>query len=408
MASQLLTAGLGFLFWVLAARQFDEQSVGFASAAISAMSLLGTVGTVGLGTLLIREMPLNPGREHRMVSAALLLSGGLGAALGAIFVLLAPVLSREFAPLTADPLIWLSVIVGCALTAASLNLDQALVGLLHSGIQLMRNIVAAAGRLLVLVGATLLGWRAGNAAMLGSWSLALGLSMAAVAILVIGRRRLRSAFPPAWRILGVQRGAALQHHLLNLSSQAPGWIMPLITVTVLSAATNARFYLAWTLVGLASFVPGALCWALYASASRDFSSLARNGRITLGLSIAAAAASMLVLWLFGSLILTPLGPSYAEAAAGPLPLLAVTLIPVAIKSHFVTIHRVQGTLNSASLVVAGAGLLEVAGAAVGAHYADLIGLSVGLLTAMLLETAVMFPTVSRAILVPRVDGRASP
>jgi 1,4-dihydroxy-2-naphthoate octaprenyltransferase len=184
--------------------------------------------------------------------------------------------------------------------------------------------------------------------------------------------------------------------------------MPLITVTVLSAATNARFYLAWTLVGLASFVPGALCWALYASASRDFSSLARNGRITLGLSIAAAVASTLVLWLLGSWILAPLGRSYQAAAAGPLPLLAMTLIPVAIKSHFVTIHRVQGTLNSASLVMTGAGVLEVAGAAVGAHYADLIGLSVGLLMAMLLETAVMFPTVYRAILSPRADRRASP
>jgi O-antigen/teichoic acid export membrane protein len=401
MASQVLTAGVGFLFWVVAARRFDEASVGVASAAISAMSLLGAIGTVGMGTLLIREMPLNRGSEHRMLSAALLLSSGLGAALGLAFVLLAPLLSDEFAPLVADPWVSLSVIVGSGLTAAGLNMDQALVGLLRSELQLVRNIVAAGGRLLLLLATAVAGSLAGSLAMLGSWSGALALSMLALALIALRRGQLRSAVPPAWRILHFHRAAALRHHMLNLSIQVPGWVMPLITLTVLSAATNARFYLAWMLVGLASFVPAALCWALYASSSRDISSLARNGRITLALSVAAAVISALMLWLLGAQILTPLGASYAEAAAGPLPVLAMTLLPVAIKSHFVTIHRVRGTLNSASLVVAGAGLVEIVGAILGAHLGDLTGLSVGLLTAMLLEAAVMLPTVYEAIVSPR-------
>jgi len=75
----------------------------------------------------------------------------------------------------------------------------------------------------------------------------------------------------------------------------------------------------------------------------------------------------------------------------------MTLIPVVIKSHYVTIQVLRGTLNSAILVVAGAGALEVAGAAIGAHYGDLLGLSVGLLAAMSLGAAVMLPTVDEAI-----------
>jgi O-antigen/teichoic acid export membrane protein len=405
MASQLLTAAVGFLFWVVAARRFDESSVGFASAAISAMSLLGAVGTIGMGTLLIREMPLNPGREHRMLSAALVLSGSLGAALGAIFVLLAPLLSSEFSPLIADPLIWLSMIVGTGLTAAGLNMDQALVGLLRSGLQLMRNVIAAGGRLLLVVGAVLAGWQAGNVAVLGSWTVALALSLAALALVAMRRGRLGSAWPPAWRTLDFHRTAALQHYLLNITTQIPGWGMPLITLTVLSAATSAHFYLAWTLVGLASFGMAALTWSLYASSSRDPSSLAINGRFTLGLSIAAAAASAIVLWILGPWILTPLGGSYAEAAAGPLAVLALTLIPVAIKSHYLVIHRVRGTLNTATLVAGSGAMLEIGGATVGAVYGDLIGLCVGLLAALLLEVAVMLPTVYTAIISP--GGSAS-
>ena len=407
MASQVLTAGIGFLFWVVAARGFDEPSVGFASAAISAMSLLGAIGTVGMGTLLIREMPLNPGREHRMLSAALLLSGGLGVVMGVIFVLVAPLLSGEFAPLTANPLIWVSVIVGSGLTAAGLNVDQALVGLMRSELQLVRNIVQAAGRLILLFAAVFIGWQTGIVAMLGSWVLALGVSLAILALIALWRRQLGTAFPPAWGILDFHRGAALQHHLLNLSIQIPGWVMPLITLAVLSAATNARFYLAWMLVGLASFVPTALTWALYAGSSRDISSLARNGRITLALSLAAATGSALLLWLFGPQILSPLGASYADAAEGPLPVLALTLLPIAIKSHYVTIHRVRGTLNSASLLVGGAGALEITAATIGAHLGDLIGLSLGLLAAMLLESLIMLPTVFEAIVSPRSVSSAT-
>jgi O-antigen/teichoic acid export membrane protein len=407
MASQVLTAGVGFLFWVVAARQFDVASVGFTSAAISAMSLLGAVSTVGMGTLLIREMPMNAGSEHKMLSAALVLSGGLGMVLGAAFVVLAPLLSHEFAPLTADPLIWLSVIVGSGLTAAGLNMDQALVGLLRSDLQLLRNIVAACGRLLLLGGAVLIGWQAGNAAMLGSWSLALVLSLASLALLAAQRRQLGSAFPPAWGILDLHRAAALRHHVFNLSIQVPGWIMPLITLTMLSAATSARFYLPWLLVGLASFVPVALTWSLYASASRDISSLPRNGRITLALSLAAAVLSVVVLWVLGARILSPLGAAYAEAAAGPLPVLALTLIPSAIKAHFVTIHRVRGMLNFATVVVGGAGALEVGAAAVGAHFGGLIGLSIGLLVAMVIEAAVMMPSVYEAIISPRHSAKAA-
>lgn len=410
MVSQLVTAGVGFVFWVVAARRFDEASIGFTSAAISAMSLLAAISTLGMGTLLIREMPLNRGREHRMITAALILSGGLGLLLGAAFVLLAPMISSEFAPMTQEPLVGLALVSGTALATVGLNADQALVGLLHSELQLMRNIVAAVGRLLLLLGASLIGWQAGRSIMLGSWSLALALSMGLLVLIALGRGRLRAAFPPAFDTIHFHRGSALQHHALNLAIQVPGWVMPLVTLIVLSAATNARFYLAWMLVGLASFIPVALTWSLYASASRDISTLRRSGRVTLGLSLVAACSAALFLWLFGPQVLSAFGTSYAVSASGPLPLLALTLIPVTIKSHFTVIHRVRGTLAAATMVVAAGGILEVVAATIGARYGDLIGLSLGLLVAMLLESIVMLPTVYEAIisaggtLVPTAEG----
>ena len=52
-----LTSVFGVVFWIIAAREFSQQAVGYGSTAISAMTLLGTVGMFGLGTMLIGELP---------------------------------------------------------------------------------------------------------------------------------------------------------------------------------------------------------------------------------------------------------------------------------------------------------------------------------------------------------------
>ncbi|HET7636224.1 MAG TPA: oligosaccharide flippase family protein, partial [Candidatus Limnocylindria bacterium] len=337
MASQVLTAGVGFLFWVVAAREFDETAVGFASASISTMSLLGAIGTVGMGTLLIREMPLHRGNEHRMLSGALLLSAVLGGALGIGFVLVGPIISNELAPLRTSWPIGGVLVLGSGLTAAALNMDQALIGMLRSELQLLRNVVAAIGRLLLLVGAATISIASGSFSILGAWSFAVAISLLLLAAMAVPRGRLVRSLPPAWHLLLRLNGrAALEHHFLNLAIQVPGWMMPLITLTALSAATNARFYLAWMLIGLASFIPAALTWTLYAAASRDLSALVREGRVTLSISLASAVASAIVIIVLGRFALAILGPSYTSMADGTLQLLSLTLLPVAIKGHYVT------------------------------------------------------------------------
>ena len=57
-----VTSGLGFAFWWLAARMFSTEAVGLASAIISTMTLLGSASILGLGTLLIAELPKQRGK----------------------------------------------------------------------------------------------------------------------------------------------------------------------------------------------------------------------------------------------------------------------------------------------------------------------------------------------------------
>jgi O-antigen/teichoic acid export membrane protein len=396
MASQLGTAGIGFVFWLVAARSFSTASVGLASAAISVMALLGSIGTLGMGTLLIREMPQHRGSEARMVAGALILGGAIGMLLSLGFAVVAPLALPEFGPLR-EPMLAAALIFGTGFTAAGLTLDQAQVGMQRSDLTLLRNVASAGGRLVLVLIGVLAGWTAGRELLLGAWALGLGLSFILPAI-AQRRHGLRRALPPAWDLLARYRGAAAQHHLLNLTVQVPGWLMPIITVAVLSAATNAQFYVAWMLVGLGSFIPVALTWSLYAAASRDPDALHSSGRVTLAISTVAALLIVAGMAVFGELLLTPFGAAYTAAAHGPLPILALTLLAVVVKAHYTTIHRIRKTLRAATtILLIGAGL-EVIGAALGATSNGLIGLSAGLLSAMTIETLLMAPTVYGAII----------
>src|SRR5690349_15434348 len=94
-----VTSGLGFVYWWLAAREFVPQEVGIGSASISVMTLLGTFCIMGLGTLLITELPRRPEQAGPLISTSLIVVGGVGGAIGIIFALAAPTFSASFSPL---------------------------------------------------------------------------------------------------------------------------------------------------------------------------------------------------------------------------------------------------------------------------------------------------------------------
>lgn len=94
-ADAAASSALGLGFWLLAARLYRADEVGIASAAVSALSLIAVFGHVGLGQGLIRFLPLCPERRNEMVSAALVATALVSLAVGAAFLLGAPVWARR-------------------------------------------------------------------------------------------------------------------------------------------------------------------------------------------------------------------------------------------------------------------------------------------------------------------------
>ena len=388
-----ITAGLGFVYWWLAARLFSQEAVGFASALISAMSLLGTIGIFGMGTLLIGELPRQPEQRGALITTALAVAAGVSAVLGIIFALIAPLVSAELRTLAGGVGTLLLFTAGVVLTAVTLVLDQAMIGMLRGELQLWRNAIFAVGKLgvLWLVGL----WAAGGGGLpiYTTWTLgnlASIIGMALIAAMAGARLRVCR---PRWELLRRLPGAALGHHALNLALQLPALALPVIVTAILSAALNASFYMSWLLLHLVFAIPYTLTTVLYAAGIGDRATFAHKLRLTLGLAIALGVLSNIVLWAGADMLLGVFGHAYAEQAGGSLRIMGLAVFPLIIKDHFVAVQRVHERIPRAALLAMIGSALELAGAAIGASVDGLVGLSIGLVLALCVEAAFMARTV---------------
>lgn len=391
VGTTLVTSVLGFGFWWVAARMFPPETVGFASAAISAMMLLGSICILGLGTLLTGELQRHPGNEMSLINAALLLVGGVGGGVGIMFALIAPFNSSAFSPLRASFQDILLFAFGVSLTTITLVLDQALIGLLRGEVQFWRNTLFAVIKLVALLGAGLWLSHSVGLTMYNTWTFGNLVSLGVLTVFVLlkrggpGRKYL-----PHWELLRQLKSAALQHHLLNLIIQAPTLALPLFVTTLLSVKANAWFYIAWMITSFLTVAPRALTSVLYAESSAQPARLAYKARMTIGIAFVTSLLANLVLQIGAKQVLGVFGHDYAEQAALSLRILSLAAFPFIIKSYYLVASRIQNRLVQAMLPLTICGIVELGFVTVGAHLGGLPGLSLGWIIALSIEAIYMF------------------
>ncbi len=398
ISTTAVTSVLGFAYWWVAARSFPPETVGLGSAAISAMALLGTICILGLGTLLIGELPRQPGKEGPLISAALIVVGGAGGCAGIVFALVAPIVAADFQVLRAGIAGILLFAIGVSLTAITLVLDQALIGLLRGGLRLWRNTLFSVAKLAALVAVSLWLSHAVGLTIYATWAVGNAVSLAALAgSALLKRSGFRSTYWPQWGLLRKLRSAALQHHMLNLTLQAPTLALPVLVTILLSATTNAWFYVAWTIASFVFAVPIALTTVLYATVSGRPTVLAHKARLTLSLASVTCVGAACVLLLGTGQVLGLFGHVYAEEAAWSLRILALGAFPLIIKNHYTTLCRIQNRIRSVMVPIVSATLIELCAAALGARLGGLAGLSLGWVVALSAEAVFMSRTVFKAV-----------
>lgn len=393
-----LTSVIGAVYWLVAAHLFPANEVGLSAAAISAMTLTSTFSVLGFGTLLIGELPHHRESSGAMISTALLVSGSVGAALGIALTIGVPLVAPDLRVLRQSLGTVSIFAVGAGFASLGLVLDNAVIGLLRGELQLVRNIVLALSKLLLLVFAGIWLLHPPTLIIFATWVFGMIISVGVLTWYARTSLQAGGAYRPQWRLLRAHWGTALRHHALNLALQGASLILPLLVTALLGAELNASFYIAWMIANLVAVGPRALTVVLYAVGAADPGALAQKVRFTLRFSFLLAALPALVILAGAQLVLIVFGGDYAHQATMSLRLLSLGVFPLIIRDHYVTLRRLhQRILSTAAYIGAGCAL-ECAAAYVGGRMGGLSGLCAGWLFAVCVEAVCMIPVVVRGAL----------
>ena len=335
MATTVINGGLGYCYWMLAARALEPAAIGRATALISAATAVSMVANLGIGHMFIQRLPgSGPAAWSRIVRAGLLAGcAATTAAAGAGAVLM---------PAVADNFGFLAGVSGaaalvCAATAgtASTLLDNVFVAHRASHVMLVRNLALAAGKIATLLLLITAGAE-GAGAVIAAWTVPSILVSAGTVAAARGRLR----HPGGFRLeLPHIRAALTGHHLINLAQAGPSALLPVLVTARLGPSANASFYVAWMTASMLFMVSPAVASALYAER-------ANAARVTLPRAAAVVLAVIgppaLLLFFGGEWILGRFSPQYAEQGALLLKLLVLAALPDAITNLAVAHWRSQG------------------------------------------------------------------
>lgn len=392
-STTVVTATLGFLFWAVAARVASAEVVGRSAAVVSAIEFIATLATLGLHTLLIAELPRRAGPHVRRLATTafgIAAFAGLSAALGFAIVHRA---IDETESMYATPASIALFGFATATSAVVIVVDGALIGLGLSRLQVARNFVFAATKLALLpVAAGALG--VSPQLVITVWLLGNLVSL----VLLAGRSRtfttwLRVApslreFAPLWRITA-------GHHWVNVATQAPRLLLPIMVASQLGDEANAAFYAALLLITFIWMIPNHLGVAMFALNSGD-SGVLRSG---LDAAVKLSALVSLAAALCGPLLAYPLlsifGESYVDARYCFMALVICTFAG-ATKAIYIAVKRSQGQLATAARAAILGAVLELSAAEAGLLLGGITGIGIGLGAATVIEAAFYWPTIARA------------
>jgi O-antigen/teichoic acid export membrane protein len=380
----LATAGLGFVYWWLAARMFSPEVIGNASALLSLMGLVALLGEAGLGTLLMGELVRHPGREPGLIAATAVVGVPLAVGAAVLFVIGEALLINSPGPIDG----WFeraAFIFGCGLTTLSILGDQAFVATLRSSGKMIRQVLFSTLKLLLIVAAIAIG-SASIPTIVLTWLAGLLASWIGVNLLTRGGAR-RLVGPPDFQLLHTLRKKVFDHYLLDVALQAPSLIMPSLVLVLLSPTKNAAFVSVWMLVSIVSLIPAAMASVLFPVVRASPQQSAHNILVSLTTSLLFSLACAACIFTYSREMLAFFNPAYPEIAGSSLRFLGFSLVGSTLKFHACTLARLGDRMRKASRWFALGGLLELSFAVAGAKLGGLQGLVVGWTLAVSIEGA---------------------
>jgi O-antigen/teichoic acid export membrane protein len=396
IAATGVTSVLGVAFWWLAAHRASLGAVGNGSAAVSAMTLVGTFGMAGLNTTLIPHLARRTRESDGLLAAGLCAAALISAVLATGFRLLATAVGGHFAPYLHTGPATLVFIGGSALTGAGLVLDEALLGLVGGTPQLWRNCAFAVTKLFALAGFTAVWHDWLGTSVLTAWVAGTAVSLG-VAAALLRRRGVRLLSRPQWAALRRIGRASVRNTWLNNTLQAPVLLTPILATGLLGADEGGAFYVASTVMTVVVMLSFHFSTALYAANAADPAGLAAKLRLTLRVCLLGGVAGVPLVIVAAHPLLHVFGPQYANRATISLQIMVLGYYGSVLKNHYVALLRIYDQITKAAVFGTVTCAVRLVAVIAGARADGLVGLSAALTVVMCAEGLYTLPALRAAL-----------
>lgn len=345
------TSVLGLVYWILAARIYSPDAVGFNAAAISAMMFLAGLAQLNLLSALVRFIPEAGRKARRFVLLAYGIS--IAAALVASFVFLAGVhyWAPALRPLAASPALILWFAAATMAWSVFVLEDSVITGLRRTPWVPVSNGVFATAKIALLIALAAFVPVYG---IFASWTMALAGALLLTNVLIFARlfpRHPSRTIEPADSLSArsVARYAS-PDYVASLFWLTCTTLLPVIITSQAGFRATAYFFLAWQIgysLHILSISTGSSLVVEAVTTRHELAGFSRrmfrqNLYITVPLATVIVIAAPYIMGVFGG--------GYEAQATTLLRLLALASVPFSVVALAVSVARVQRRMRRVVLV----------------------------------------------------------
>ena len=337
MLNTVIGSALGFVFWMVVARFYSVQEVGFATAIFSAIGLVGIFSRLGFGATLIRYLP-NETDKNGLINSCLTIMGLFSIALAIIFIVGLDLWSPALLFIRNSMIFSLSFIAVTCISAG-LILNNVFIAFRRADFSFCQNTMVSALKILLVIFLTSFGVMG----IFASWSIAISISFLISIFFLLPKIQPNYLPIPTIKKGIVDRivNYSLGNYIVGVFESAPILILPLLIVNVLGAEMTAYFYIAWMIAGILYSISAATTSSLFAEGSNKPEELRKDVIRAIKFMFFLLIPAIIGILLFGGKLLMLFGKSYSENSLILLYIMAISSVPCTLNRIYITIKRVQ-------------------------------------------------------------------
>ncbi len=388
MTGTIVTALLGLIFWIIAAKLFDQAAFGVGTTVVYTMMTLAEVACIGLRTGLLKYTPRSGGATIQVIVWGYALAFTASAITAMIFLLGLGWWAPDLVELRNTALMFGFFVLSTAFWALFMLQDSVLVGLRKAPWVPVENSIFGVLKILLLF--PLAAWSP-TLGIFWAWTLPVFPIVFGINFLVRGVAKERQVDAPTFLpdtasfrlLLREMMSFSIAEWLASVSRLAALGIIPLMVLAEAGKAQAGYFQASWLIAFTIFQLSSNAAYALLAENSYEESSLQRNS-IQAGLLSLALSAPGIAIGVIGApLLLLIYGSDYADNSSSVMRVLLIAALPNIVHQIYIGRLRSQGKMlavvvleTTLSVLVIGlSALLLPRQGIIGVGYAWLAGLT---------------------------------